>query len=74
MIFNKKSTFKQHDNEIGSFYKASVKAFKSSSFLENNTEIDICIIGGGLTGVSSALYLAKKGYSVAICEARFLAG
>ena len=70
MIFNKKMTYEQHDNEIGSFYKGSVKAFNSKDVLENDFDIDICIIGGGLTGVSSALYLAKKGFSVAICEAR----
>ena len=72
MIFNKKSTYQQHDNEIGSFYKGSVNAFGSKDTLEDNFDIDICIIGGGLTGISSALHLAKKGYSVAICEARLI--
>lgn len=72
MTFNKKSTYEQHDNEIGSFYKDSVKAFTSNDFLENNLDVDVCIIGGGLTGISSALHLAKKGFSVAICEARLI--
>ena len=72
MTFNKKSTYEQHDNEIGSFYKGSVKPFNSQDVLENNTVVDICIIGGGLTGISSALHLAKKGFSVAICEARLI--
>ena len=72
MLFNKKNTYEQHDNEIGSFYKGSVNAFNSKDILENNTDVDICIIGGGLTGISSALYLAKKGFSVAICEARLV--
>lgn len=72
MIFSKKNTYEQHDNEKGSFYKNSIKPFNSSDFLENNIEVDICIVGGGLTGISSALYLAKKGYSVVICEARLL--
>ena len=60
MIFNKKNTYEQHDNEIGSFYKDSVKAFNSNDTLEEDTEVDICIIGGGLTGVSSALSFGKK--------------
>ena len=72
MIFNKKSTYEQHDNEIGSFYKDSTKAFNSDVVLENNIEVDICIIGGGLTGISSALHLAKKGFSVVVCEARLI--
>ena len=72
MIFNKKNTYEQHDNEIGSFYKASVNTFVSKDILEDDIEVDICIIGGGLTGVSSAFHLARKGFSVAICEARLI--
>ena len=72
MSLIKKKTYQQHDNEEGSFYKYSVKPFKFSESLETNLKIDICVIGGGLTGVSSALNLAKKGYSVALCEARTL--
>ena len=66
----KKNTYEQHDNEQGSFYKSSVKPFKNSEILENNLNEEICIIGGGLTGISSALHLAKKGYSVSLFEAR----
>ena len=72
MIFTKKNTYEQHDNEIGSFYKGSVNPFSSKDTLKDDIEVDVCIIGGGLTGVSSALYLAKKGFSVAICEARLI--
>ena len=70
MIFNKKNTYEQHDNENGSFYKSTIKPINSKDILDNNLEVDICIIGGGLTGVSSAIHLAEKGYSVVICEAR----
>ena len=72
MPFSKKSTYEQHDNEIGSFYKESVKAFKSNDILNENVEVDVCVIGGGLTGISTALNLAKKGFSVAVCEARLI--
>ena len=40
------------------------------SHLQENLYVDICIIGGGLTGVTSALNLAKNGYKVALLEAR----
>ena len=70
MIFNKKYTYEQHDNEKGSFYNNSVKPLNSKDILDQNIEVDVCVIGGGLTGVSSALNLAKKGYSVVLCEAR----
>lgn len=72
MIFNKKNTYEQHDYEKDSFYRNSTKPFNSKDLLENDIEVDICVVGGGLTGVSSALHLAKKGYSVAICEARLI--
>ena len=32
-------------------------------------DVDVCIIGGGFTGVSSALHLAQRGYSVVLLEA-----
>ena len=71
-MFNKKNTYEQHDNENGSFYKSSIKPYNSSDLLNENLEVDVCVVGGGLTGVSSALNLAKKGYSVAICESRLI--
>ena len=72
MSFIKKKTYEQHDNEEGSFYKDSIKPFEFSKTLESNLDIDICVIGGGLTGISSALNLAKKGCSIALFEARTL--
>ena len=38
--------------------------------LTTDESCDVCVIGGGLTGISSALNLYKKGYSVVLCEAR----
>jgi glycine/D-amino acid oxidase-like deaminating enzyme len=35
---------------------------------------DVVVIGGGIIGVSAALYLAKKGVSVALCEKGRIAG
>ena len=72
MFFNKKNTYEQHDNEKQSFYKNSITPFNSQDLLKENIDVDICVIGGGLTGISSALHLANKGYSVVICEARLI--
>ncbi|SVB56231.1 uncharacterized protein METZ01_LOCUS209085, partial [marine metagenome] len=71
-MFNKKNTYEQHDNESGSFYRSSIKPYNSLDLLNEDLEVDVCVVGGGLTGVSSALNLAKKGYSVAICESRLI--
>ena len=70
MIINKKNTYEQHDNEKDSFYKSSVKPLNFNDKLNENINIDVCVIGGGLTGISTSYNLAKKGYSVALCEAR----
>ena len=70
MIFSKKNTYEQHDNEKGSFYRNSIDPFNSKEVLNDYTEVDVCVIGGGFTGVSSAINLAKNGHSVALCEAR----
>ena len=70
MTFNKKNTYEQHDNEKDSFYKSSIKPLDSKDILNQDINSDICIIGGGLTGISSALNLTNKGYSVVLCEAR----
>ena len=72
MIFNKKNTYEQHDNEKDSYYISSVNPLNSIDLLDQDISVDICVIGGGFTGVSSALNLAKKGYSIALCEARTL--
>ena len=70
MLNNKKNTFEQHDNENGSFYHNSVSFPVLLNNIDDNFEIDVCVIGGGLTGISSALNLASKGYSVMLLEAR----
>jgi glycine/D-amino acid oxidase-like deaminating enzyme len=36
--------------------------------------VDVVVIGGGIIGVSTALYLADKGISVAVCEKGHIAG
>jgi len=69
-MFNKNKTYEQHDNEKLSFYRSSIEDLDSQDQLTSNIDVDICIIGGGLTGISSALNLSKKGYSVVLCEAR----
>jgi gamma-glutamylputrescine oxidase len=38
--------------------------------LEGRIDADVCVVGAGLTGLSAALELASRGYSVAVLEAR----
>ncbi|WBU60872.1 NAD(P)/FAD-dependent oxidoreductase [Paracoccus albus] len=36
--------------------------------------VDICVIGGGIAGTATALFLAEAGYSVCLCEKGRIAG
>jgi glycine/D-amino acid oxidase-like deaminating enzyme len=36
--------------------------------------VDVVVIGGGIVGISTALFLAERGVSVALCEKGILAG
>ncbi|HZG30305.1 MAG TPA: FAD-binding oxidoreductase [Ensifer sp.] len=52
-----------------SYYAATAHAFQAAPAPEGEIRCDVCIIGGGFTGVSSALHLAKRGYKVVLLEA-----
>lgn len=47
-----------------------LNSFKTEKFnaLEKDIKVDVCIVGGGLTGISTAYYLSKKGYKVVVIE------
>jgi gamma-glutamylputrescine oxidase len=40
--------------------------------LQGESHTDVAVVGGGIAGVSAALHLAKRGYKVALLEARFV--
>ncbi|MGE4570862.1 MAG: FAD-binding oxidoreductase [Gammaproteobacteria bacterium] len=56
-----------------SYYQASKNLMIEQGSLEGEVRAEVCVIGGGYTGLSSALYLAKKGINVALLEANNLA-
>jgi gamma-glutamylputrescine oxidase len=53
-----------------SYYEASVTRPQPSPPLTGNISADVCVIGGGYAGLSAALELAERGYSVALLEAQ----
>lgn len=52
-----------------SYYAATALGATRYPELTGEQSADVCIVGGGFTGVASALTLAERGYSVVLLEA-----
>jgi len=53
-----------------SWYAASANPAPARPRLEGEVSTDVCVVGGGFTGLSAALHLAEKGYDVVLIEAQ----
>ena len=52
-----------------SYYDASANERADFPRLAGGTRADVCVIGGGYTGLCAALELAEKGFAVTLLEA-----
>ncbi|WP_029349760.1 FAD-binding oxidoreductase [Bosea sp. 117] len=52
-----------------SWYAATANPHPEHPALAGSVRADVCIIGGGYTGLSAALHLTEKGYDVVLLEA-----
>ncbi|KMW60803.1 Oxidoreductase [Candidatus Rhodobacter oscarellae] len=52
-----------------SWYAASAQPLPPFDPLDGDTQADVCVIGGGFTGLSAALHLAQSGVDVVLLEA-----
>ena len=55
-----------------SYYEASVNRTAAHAPLCEAISVDVCVVGGGHAGLSAALELSRRGYSVAVLEAQRL--
>ena len=53
-----------------SYYVASAPRGAGHAALESALECDVAVVGGGLAGLSAAIELAQRGYSVVVLEAQ----
>ena len=51
------------------YYVATAVGMQDHPELTQDLQVDVCVIGGGFTGLSAALNLAERGYKVALLEA-----
>jgi len=57
-------------DHVASYYAASTNRELDLPRLEGEQTADVCIIGGGFTGLNTAIELAERGLSVVLLEAR----
>lgn len=55
-----------------SYYTASANQTAPFPKLEGEIDVDIAIIGGGFTGIATAVELSERGYKVAVIEANHI--
>ena len=60
----------QSQDHARSYYRASANAMPERPSLGADLSADVCVIGGGFTGVNTAIELAQRGLSVILLEAR----
>lgn len=58
------------DNYPDSYYHATQNRQLDLAPLDGGRRADVCIIGGGYSGLSSAIHLARRGFNVVLLEAR----
>ena len=52
-----------------SYYAATATPLSQFPPLKGEARADVCVVGGGYTGLSAALHLAQRGFSVILLEA-----
>lgn len=56
-------------DHVDSYYAASANDPRRRPALAGGESADVCVVGGGFTGISAALNLAERGYKVVLLEA-----
>jgi gamma-glutamylputrescine oxidase len=57
------------DAHVASWYAATANPSPERPALEGEVDCDVCVVGAGFTGISSALHLVEQGFSVVVLEA-----
>ncbi|GAB2174462.1 NAD(P)/FAD-dependent oxidoreductase [Dongia sp. agr-C8] len=61
--------FSNQEHPKSSYYAATANPHGTWPRLTESIRADVCVVGGGLTGLSAALNLAERGFKVALIEA-----
>jgi gamma-glutamylputrescine oxidase len=58
---------------IDSYYAASAHPAPERNPLTGDVDADVCVVGGGIAGCTTALFLAERGYKVVLLEGHRIA-
>lgn len=64
-IIRKERKILENNVSIWQKDKENIRQFRT---LDTNVETDVCVIGGGITGMTTAYYLSKEGKNVVVLE------
>ncbi|OQS33748.1 FAD-dependent oxidoreductase [Chromobacterium haemolyticum] len=57
-----------HQAHAPSYYAATARPWEPGAALQGAVDCDVCVVGGGLAGLSAALNLRERGFSVVLLE------
>lgn len=57
-----------HQAHAPSYYAATAQPWEPGAALQGAVDCDVCVVGGGLAGLSAALNLRERGFSVVLLE------
>lgn len=57
---------------LQTYYSVSANAARHFPALAADVECDVCVVGAGITGCSTALHLAQRGYRVVLLESEHI--